>query len=833
MTKLWILLLQFLAVLADQPDGAQGRVYTRDMSPRTIETKYGKLRGMLVEIPNKHLPPVEAYLGLGYASLLGGNLRFMPPTSPMEQWNGVRVAITHRPVCPQKIPTEEELAAKYPKGRMEHFKRLIPFLKDQNEDCLNLNVYVPTRGENNTNADPFPILMFIHGESYAMGTGNAYDGSILASFGEVIVITLNYRLGALGFMTTGDQHAPGNYAIFDIVAALQWTKENIAAFGGDPEQVTVMGQGYGGALVNLLMVSPVTKDGTLLKRGIVMSGSALSPWAISDHPRYYAKKLAQAVNCSEFFDNSKALLGCLRELSASDLMEAEVRAPKYFEPFGPVIHKSSILPQPVKQLMERAAMDAERSELLIGVMKNEGFCFFEEEEIQNGITPSKRDKIIRTLVKNIYEFHKQKVYDIISHHYMDYEREPDNETLLNNMMDMLGDVLFAAPAIDLARRHSAIGRTFFYSFTYPSRLDSFPRWAGGVHGEDLMYVFGAPLADGITPFPSTYTRSERMLSEAVMRYWTNFMKTGNPNLPESQTSLQGGRVKNRFIGLEWPVFMPPEQKYLHIAGMRPDIRSRYRGNKVALWLELIPKVHKEEEGTPKRHHYLNNYYNKSSFEKNTKNVDIPMYLVPPPTNPPTEAPITYQVVVKPRTTTPEPNFDDLRLNQATEGSAVMLDKYRPTDPPTNGRPVLNADSSMALSITIAVGCSLLFLNILVFAIVYYQRDKLKTKKKEDKARHKQDNEKNQARSPNNHEIADHRKMNHVDSNMTHHHLVGNQTAHHIPPPPRTTSAMGSHHRSPVNRSPYDTPPHRNSPYSTMTRTYSDNSDDGKNPVTVV
>jgi neuroligin len=147
MSKIWILIFEFLAVLADQPEGAQGRVYTRDMSPRTIDTKYGKLKGMLVEIPNKHLPPVEAYLGLAYASLLGGNLRFMPPTSPMEQWNGVRVAISHRQVCPQKIPTEEELFAKYPKGRVEHFKRLIPFLKEQSEDCLNLNVYVPTRGK--------------------------------------------------------------------------------------------------------------------------------------------------------------------------------------------------------------------------------------------------------------------------------------------------------------------------------------------------------------------------------------------------------------------------------------------------------------------------------------------------------------------------------------------------------------------------------------------------------------------------------------------------------------------------------------------------------------
>ena len=146
-----VLLLKMIPVLAGvallmAPVG-ETKVFATQMSPRVVNTQYGKLRGVLVTLPNRNLPMVEAYLGLQYASVLNGELRFMPPTSPMQTWNGIRVALKFRPVCPQKIPREEELNKKLPLGRVEHFKRLVPFLEHQAEECLNLNVYVPVRGK--------------------------------------------------------------------------------------------------------------------------------------------------------------------------------------------------------------------------------------------------------------------------------------------------------------------------------------------------------------------------------------------------------------------------------------------------------------------------------------------------------------------------------------------------------------------------------------------------------------------------------------------------------------------------------------------------------------
>ena len=127
----------------------EAMVYARQMSPNIVDTQFGKLRGVLIALPGSRpdLGAVEAYLGLQYASVLGGELRFMPPTSPMEKWDGIRVALKFRPVCPQRLPDLEQLERRLPLTALNHWKRLMPFLEKQQEECLNLNVYVPLRGK--------------------------------------------------------------------------------------------------------------------------------------------------------------------------------------------------------------------------------------------------------------------------------------------------------------------------------------------------------------------------------------------------------------------------------------------------------------------------------------------------------------------------------------------------------------------------------------------------------------------------------------------------------------------------------------------------------------
>jgi len=156
-----VVVVVLLYLVASSPGPVTSRSLATQMSPNVVETQYGRLRGVLIALPasvattttgrpsqsRSKTVIVEAFFGLQYASLLDGELRFMPPTSSMEKWDGVRVALKFRPVCPQQVPDVNRLQRDLPTERVDHIKRLLPFIDKQNEECLNLNVYVPTRSK--------------------------------------------------------------------------------------------------------------------------------------------------------------------------------------------------------------------------------------------------------------------------------------------------------------------------------------------------------------------------------------------------------------------------------------------------------------------------------------------------------------------------------------------------------------------------------------------------------------------------------------------------------------------------------------------------------------
>jgi carboxylesterase type B len=146
----WVEFIVCVCVLCALLHGCVAPVIVKQMGPSVIHTNYGNIRGALVEFPvsaSGQLRPVECFLGLQYAAVLKGQLRFMPPTSPQEKWKGMRVALNHRPVCPQRLLDEKELSKRFPNGRVQHLKRIKPFLTSQAEDCLTLNLYVPKKGK--------------------------------------------------------------------------------------------------------------------------------------------------------------------------------------------------------------------------------------------------------------------------------------------------------------------------------------------------------------------------------------------------------------------------------------------------------------------------------------------------------------------------------------------------------------------------------------------------------------------------------------------------------------------------------------------------------------
>lgn len=186
------------------------------------------------------------------------------------------------------------------------------------EDCLYLNVYTPSKLED-VGSNLLPILVFFHGGGWVCGAGTSmWYGPNMLLDRDVILVVPNFRLGPLGFLSTGDDAAPGNAGLKDQALALKWIKKNIKEFGGDPKRITVFGESAGGVSVHLHMMSPLSKD--LLFAGISQSGTALCSWALEPrgHETKNTKKLAESLDCPT--DDSASLVECLRKRSAYEII---------------------------------------------------------------------------------------------------------------------------------------------------------------------------------------------------------------------------------------------------------------------------------------------------------------------------------------------------------------------------------------------------------------------------------------------------------------------------------------------------------------------------------
>ena len=211
------------------------------------------------------------------------------------------------------------------------------------EDCLYLNVYTPT--VDSGQAQKFPVMFYIHGGQFEHGSGNEFPGQQLAANGQVVVVTINYRLGALGFLSTGDHHAPGNYGLLDQAMALKWTYDNIIAFQGDRERITVFGPGAGAASGGLLAIMPRAKS--MVRRVIAISGSPLADWAAIDdkfRAMNTSRVYGERIGCT--IDNSWKLVDCIRRgRSFAELTNVEFKPEIGTWPWAPVVQKNISVPE--------------------------------------------------------------------------------------------------------------------------------------------------------------------------------------------------------------------------------------------------------------------------------------------------------------------------------------------------------------------------------------------------------------------------------------------------------------------------------------------------------
>ncbi|XP_053566123.1 neuroligin-1 isoform X6 [Bombina bombina] len=544
------------------------------------------------------------------------------------------------------------------------------YVQDQNEDCLYLNIYVPTEDDIRDSGGPKPVMVYIHGGSYMEGTGNLFDGSVLASYGNVIVITVNYRLGVLGFLSTGDQAAKGNYGLLDLIQALRWTSENIGFFGGDPLRITVFGSGAGASCVNLLTLSHYSEG--LFQRAIAQSGTALSSWAVSFQPAKYARILATKVGCN--MSDTVELVECLQKKPYRELVDQDIQPARYHIAFGPVID-GDVIPDDPQILMEQG--EFLNYDIMLGVNQGEGLKFVESiVDHEDGISASDFDFAVSNFVDNLYGYTEGKdiLRETIKFMYTDWADRHNPETRRKTLLALFTDHQWVAPAVATADLHSNFGSpTYFYAFYHHCQTDQVPAWADASHGDEVAYVFGIPMIGPTELFPCNFSKNDVMLSAVVMTYWTNFAKTGDPNQPVPQDTKFIHTKPNRFEEVAWTRYSQKDQLYLHI-GLKPRVKEHYRANKVNLWLELVPHLHVINDLTTTK----------------GPSTDI------------TSRP-TRKILVPVTSAIPTINEDTIKQ----QPSPFSLER----------------DYSTELSVTIAVGASLLFLNILAFAALYYKKDK--------------------------------------------------------------------------------------------------------------
>ncbi|XP_021237614.1 fatty acyl-CoA hydrolase precursor, medium chain-like isoform X1 [Numida meleagris] len=400
------------------------------------------------------------------------------------------------------------------------------------EDCLYLNIYTPVSTEKQ---EKLPVFVWIHGGGLVFGAASTYDGSALAAFDNVVVVTIQYRLGIVGYFSTGDEHARGNWGYLDQVAALQWIQENIIHFGGDPGSVTICGESAGGISVSALILSPLAKG--LFHKAISESGTAIRT-LFTEKPEEEAQRIAAAAGCET--SSSAALVECLREQTEEEIEQITLKMDMTtlklcYTPSENCEQTSMFIssyvdgvffPKSPSQLLSEKAINA--VPYMIGVNNCEfGWVIpkmMKFPDFRDGLDKEVARQILQSSFALSFKNVTSVTVDLIFGEYMG--KAESRAQVRDGLLDALGDHVFVFPSVEVARYHRDAGHpVYFYEFQHrpSSATGVVPEFVKADHGDEIAFVFGKPFLAG------NATEEEDKLSRTVMKYWTNFARNGNPN----------------------------------------------------------------------------------------------------------------------------------------------------------------------------------------------------------------------------------------------------------------------------------------------------------------
>ncbi|XP_011056898.1 PREDICTED: esterase E4-like [Acromyrmex echinatior] len=485
------------------------------MSETRVQVAEGKLKGVVVDGCNnvRYL----AFRGIPYAKPPVGELRFKDPV-PVEPWDGERDASKYGNIAVQIHSITQEIVG--------------------DEDCLYLNVYT----RKIKSPEKRTVMVWIHGGGYFLGSGNPnWYGPDHFMQEDVILVTMNFRLSSLGFLTLNDNVITGNQALKDVTLALKWIKKNIITFGGDPENITIFGESAGASTVHALALSPLTKG--LFHKIIAQSGVILNPWAfneVMDTGFKLAKKLGKETS------DPKVAYEFLKTVDAKTLIKnslwaisTESERLSFTLPFTITLDTKSsnpVFPEHPQEYIRRGI----QMPFLLGFNRNEGIFLISSNffgDVSDKDLKKVNDDFKKAILPNVLsELPKIGItVEELRHHY--FGNEEITEKTLTNYSDFLGDEFFVRGIRDVVESQRCSGHfksTYFYHFDYESKTSPFRTilnigLPGVSHTEELGYLF-CPKAVKSNSNCTCHKpgSNDYKIVNYLVQMWTNFAKTGNP-----------------------------------------------------------------------------------------------------------------------------------------------------------------------------------------------------------------------------------------------------------------------------------------------------------------